>query len=958
MCIFLTLAVYVAVFALQEFLRPKPKVENARPASLGDFNFPTADENRKVPVIWGTEIIEGPNVIWYDDLVQQAIVEKVKTGLWSSTRVTRGFRYFVGIQFGLCRGSTETPVSLRRVWIGETEVFSGAVTTGVFTIDLPSLFGGDTLGSGGVVANCLFYPGSDAQTADPYLSQFQAVGGVTSRYRRTSYVVFQKYQDAALTIPGPGYIGNTTSVKPWKFELRRIPNGLGLSAGEAALNLGNDANLANVAYEIMTDTEWGLGVPAASIDVADFQAAAATTAAEGNGFSCKLEEETEARDLLREVERQMGGVVYLDLVSGLFKIKLARFDYTVGTLPVVSRATCLKEIRNPVRSTWVDTSNQVFVPFRSRRLDYKPTRALAQDMANVRIQGGRISPVSVNYPGVHDEALANSLAWRDLRTLARPMLKAQLVVNRTMYQAHPFSVLALTDAHLGCDLQPMRVQRIDYGHLDRGDIILDVIEDVFLSRSGSYGAPPGTGWTPPSDNLAPFAKVAIFEAPRAFLTRDPAGPQLAAKIWGSGEKQGNEAGFKIQYDTPSLPGYVVGGEALAMMFVGVLNGALARSSSPVATVTVTLGSALEKSRVLAAFLPNATAGDLGVNLANLIRVGDELLLVLSAASTTGNDITLSTVYRGVLDTAQADHANGADVQFLFAGGGLTDDTFDVGTLVDVKLQPFSRFGTVALGSISAVSLTMADRARRPYPPARISVNGTSYPTTGSLEFAGTCDTFGLTVLLTRRDYRTTDEVVALTTDAAALFADFPAANTTEHEVEVRNDPAGANTLLITLPWQASATFTVLRNKVLRALDGVLPTTLGLVVAARHVDASATLEARVDLLWAFSVTTALTGQFNFGALDQNETSNLYTATTTGQYDFTLCTALATGGLEFRLNGGTWTAMSGGGTSWNIPAVTATDTVEIRHTSATAGTETFLAMAAAGAGQDGYAVLFKP
>jgi hypothetical protein len=47
-----------------------------------------------------------------------------------------------------------------------------------------------------------------------------------------------------------------------------------------------------------------------------------------------------------------------------------------------------------------------------------------------------------------------------------------------------------------------------------------------------------------------------------------------------------------------------------------------------------------------------------------------------------------------------------------------------------------------------------------------------------------------------------------------------------------------------------------------------------------------------------------------------------------------------------------------TSGSILAVVATDTIEIRHTSGTGGSQTFLAMDAPGAGQDGYSVLFKP
>lgn len=47
-------------------LRPRPPTP--RPAALGEFNVPTAEEGRPIPVVFGTVWITGPNVLWYGDL--------------------------------------------------------------------------------------------------------------------------------------------------------------------------------------------------------------------------------------------------------------------------------------------------------------------------------------------------------------------------------------------------------------------------------------------------------------------------------------------------------------------------------------------------------------------------------------------------------------------------------------------------------------------------------------------------------------------------------------------------------------------------------------------------------------------------------------------------------------------------------------------------------------------------
>ncbi|GAF87143.1 unnamed protein product, partial [marine sediment metagenome] len=279
-----------------------------------------------------------------------------------------------------------------------------------------------------------------------------------------------------------GNVGNSTSIAPWKFEVRRIPNGLAL--GTPSINDGNDCNPMNVIYEIMTNTRWGLGYPAADIDTANFEAAAATLLTEGNGFSFGLESHMEAVDLLNEVERQVDGITFLDHSTGKWKIKLARGGYDINTVPQLDEDN-LVELGDFSRGAWEDTTNQVRVGFSNRVLDYKEDFALAQDIANAMIQGGGTPTTGVNisvtekYPGVKDGDLANQIAWRDLRTLSYPLAKATFVVDRSFWDVTPGDVIAWTDADLGFTKLPMRIMRIDYGELRDGRITLSCVQDVF-----------------------------------------------------------------------------------------------------------------------------------------------------------------------------------------------------------------------------------------------------------------------------------------------------------------------------------------------------------------------------------------------------------------------------------------------------------------------------------------------
>ena len=57
---------FVVVFVLAYAMTPKP--QNAKPAGLSEFQLPTAEVGREIPVLFGTGDINGPNVVYYGDL--------------------------------------------------------------------------------------------------------------------------------------------------------------------------------------------------------------------------------------------------------------------------------------------------------------------------------------------------------------------------------------------------------------------------------------------------------------------------------------------------------------------------------------------------------------------------------------------------------------------------------------------------------------------------------------------------------------------------------------------------------------------------------------------------------------------------------------------------------------------------------------------------------------------------
>lgn len=66
------LYIFAAVVALF-IVASMPKPTSQPPVELSNINVPTAEEGRAIPVVFGTRVIEGPNVVWYGDFKSEEI---------------------------------------------------------------------------------------------------------------------------------------------------------------------------------------------------------------------------------------------------------------------------------------------------------------------------------------------------------------------------------------------------------------------------------------------------------------------------------------------------------------------------------------------------------------------------------------------------------------------------------------------------------------------------------------------------------------------------------------------------------------------------------------------------------------------------------------------------------------------------------------------------------------------
>ena len=795
---FLTwLVIYVATFLITELLRPKPDIEDAQPAGIGDFNVPTATEGRVVPLIWGRVKLAGPNVVWYGDLVADPQREKVKTGLFSKKKVTVGFQYYLGLQFALCRGQVSLLRHIRNdesfVWGPDSSTADTPVTPidagGVYNINQPEFFGGEDNGSGGIVGGGRIYPGSQSQVVNTYLSGFQSL---QPAYRGTCYLTMERI-----------YVGAQPTIRPFEFEVERFPDGLNLATLQPGdERIGDACNPMNVVYEILNNDEWGLNISASQIDVVALRAVAATLATEVNGFAWVWDRPQDVLQVIQIVERQVDGVLFQDPVSGAYSFKLVRFDYTPGTLELLDESNVKRMVRF-ARSSWAETQNQLQVEFTDPRKNYTTSFALSQDMANVDIVGA-VNASKMRFPGVKDAALANVIAWREIRQLSTPVATGQLETDRSQYDIVPGDVRELSWARLGITRLPIRVTKVNRGRILDNKIRIDWAQDVFSFNASTFADPTDTNWQEPDTDANANAAEQLIEVPYR-ITDDGTGANVTDLQVGTLVVRGGatEVGYNT-YATqdpnpPTIPAdptvndIIPPGGSQAFTPSGLLTAALdaGQTNGFQDTIGFTVDTATDMNLV-----QNATAAQVE-NRQNVLIVDGEIMLSETIVDNMNGTWTISDQIRGALDTVPAAHNNNARVYFLSYGIGVINEVPESdGTQVyKARNQAYSVFDLFDFASTLVLTITTDTRAGKGYPPRNVRINvgapgGGYFPISAgspsNAELVG-----DLTVTWKGSDKF--NQAFALPWDDAAAIT--PEAGVT-FRLRIIEDPGGADTVVV------------------------------------------------------------------------------------------------------------------------------------------------------------------
>lgn len=713
----LNLLLVLVSFIGLSLLAPKPKNETARASRLDDINFPHATDGAPVPLIIGTVRQKGPNTLWYGDFKSSAIIKKIKTGFFSSTKQQIGYKYYVGFQLGLGLGPG---VVCSKIWIDKDEVWSGTAgpTETAISIDKPKLFGGEESG-GGFVGTVRFYGGDfSTQGVNAYLATQETD---VPAYRGFCHAVFEQ-----------PYIGNSAQLRAISFELSSITNQLGLSGGIE--QIGDDQNPAEAIYRILTYDWAGAGLSVLKVDTASFTAAAQTLYNEGNGISLLVSSQDNAASAIKECLRQADATLYENPDTGELTLKLIRADYVIADLPVFDESNVLS-LSEFTRTVWSETANEVRVTFTDGGSKYNTATAVAQNMANINAQD-RVRSQTISFPGCTTSALASTLAARELGQASVPLFKARLELNREAMALRPGDAFVLSWDDYGIESVVMRIQRIDLGALTDGRVVVEAMQDAFGSGTVVFADTPSSSEVDLGRDPAEIESGvrSWFEVPYFLMQIQTEIPSPASgQAWAFGAARnaaGTQQGYSVYvdtdvsfddpsaevdrapyYETAALHTAIVDTDGRSNGQVNVRVKLIDPDDFEPETMTTT----------------QQRAGD------SMFVMGDELFAYTTVTDHGDGSFTLA-CRRALLDTEFASHAVNDSVFFLTSANGLGATTFGGTDTIYGKFVSFTDKGEYDASGDTPITLTFDQRYDRPAPPDYPTFNGSNSP--GTITTAG------------------------------------------------------------------------------------------------------------------------------------------------------------------------------------------------------------------------------
>ena len=606
----------------------------------------------------------------------------------SSSAQTVGYKYDLGMHMIFCHGPID---KVTKIEFDDKVAWQGNSTGGDINVSAENLFGGEER-EGGVSGLINLEMGSSTQPPNSYLAS--KLGGVIPAFRGVVGAVFNQF-----------YMGMNPYLKTpafWGTRIHVRQNGIAQWYDSKAA-IGNDMNPAHIIRECITDPNWGMGYLEADIDDVSFTTAADLLYSEGMGISLLWDSSVAIDEFIQEVLKHIDGSLFVDRTTGKFKLKLARDDYTIGSLLLLDEDS-IDKISDFKRSTIDELVNSVTVVYTDGTTG-ENNSVTVQDIALIAQQQCVISSTK-QFPGFSTGAIATKVAERSLRALSVPVASCVIYTNRKAANLNIGDVFVMNWQKYGVSNLVMRVTNIELGSLDSNTVKIDCIEDVFSISSAIYSPPPPSGWTDPNHDPAPCLYHNVIEAPYWELVQqlgETAVSQLdvtSGFIAATGVKPTSDAVNMRIASNPYNTGYTEYGVA---------------EFCP----TAILSASITPNQTI---IPISSGSDLDLVTTGTYAIIDNEIVSIISLSTSS-----MTVGRGCLDTVPASHSSSARIFFSDTSFGTDRFEYSQGETARIKLLPTTGKGTLLVTSAPEQTVTIQARQSKPYPPGKLRINTLAYP---------------------------------------------------------------------------------------------------------------------------------------------------------------------------------------------------------------------------------------
>lgn len=652
-----------------------------------------------------------------------------------------GYRYHMAMHMGLCRGPVDEIIQINVenlvAWQGS---FGGNIS---FQISQPGLFGGDKR-EGGLEGYCTFLMGAKTQVCDTTFLSFVdgvAAGPYGYVYKTMSELLpspHPEFRNVATVMYQGTLCSNNPYPKPWSFRVRRSlagwQNNFVWYSSKCQIVFPDKPvvgmNPAHILYECLTNSVWGRGISADLIDDAAWRAAADILHAENFGLCLVWNRQTDIDEFVQKVIQHIKGAIYVDRTTGLFTLKLIRFDYDVNSIPLFTFDSGLLALEADDTAADDTGATEIRVKYRDP-VENKQRTIPIRNLAAIQSSDGVVSK-DIEYEGIPTEWLAVYAGQWDL-SLEVLQKKFTCKMDRRARKLNPGGVFRLSVPDRGIDSVVLRIYDVTDSDIGDGTITLVCLQDVFGAAFLRVNTDQPSGWVPPAKTALPPPNVDVGEVNYRDLAIRLSAADLDYVEPGAGYIASlAEApnGLSLSYD-------LFGRASAETNYREIAGGPFCNTG--LSTVAVgAYDTTIQVDRRLRIAVPR------------IAKFGDELVNVTAYNETTG----ALTVERGVVDTIPSPKAVGTRIWDYDTGLTYSMVAYTLTDLVRLRHLTETTSNRLNINAAATYQVTIQARHNKPYPPGNVRVmgnTGSGAPVNAGFADAGTTLAGDVTITWNHRD---------------------------------------------------------------------------------------------------------------------------------------------------------------------------------------------------------------